>query len=88
MTKYGVKVHCRSDAEGIMSSRCLVVIALAMTVLAPVHAVAKGAPTPVHVIAAVPPVIHSLPDISAEKLLAGCGGHRYQDVATHQCRSF
>jgi hypothetical protein len=78
----------RSKSEGMMSARYLAV-ALAMMVLVPVEGLAKGAPTPVHVVAAIPPVVlHTLPDISAEKLLSGCGGHRYRDPVTQQCRGF
>jgi hypothetical protein len=72
-----------------MSARCLIVVASAMIALAPIQATAKGQPTPVHVIAAVPPVMpRALPDLSADKLLKGCGNHRYRDLTTQKCRSF
>lgn len=72
-----------------MSARYLAAVMLALMALAPVQGLAKGAPTPVHVVAAIPPVVtHTLPDISAEKLLSGCGGHRFRDPATHECRGF
>ena len=77
-----------------MPSRYVFVVASAMTALTPVLALAKGAPTPAargHVIATVPPVVTQLPQIelpSADKMLQGCGGHRYRDPATQQCRGF
>jgi hypothetical protein len=73
-----------------MFARYVLVIASAMTALAPVQTLAKGQPTPVHVIAAVPPVIpRALPsELPADKLLRGCGTHRYRDPTTQQCRSF
>jgi hypothetical protein len=72
-----------------MSARYLLVIASAMIALGPVQALAKGQPTPVHVIAAVPPVIpRALPSVSADKLLRGCGTHRYRNPTTQQCRGF
>ena len=76
-----------------MLARYVLVIASAMIVLAPVRTLAKGAPTVVHAIAAVPPLIPralptALPDVSADKLLRGCGTHRYRDPTTQRCRSF
>ena len=76
-----------------MSARYVLVIASAMVALPPVQALAKGAPTPVHAIAAVSLVVpHALPtelpNVSADKLLKGCGTHRYREPTTHQCRSF
>ena len=76
-----------------MSARYVFVIALAMIAQAPVQALAKGAPTPVHAIAAVPLVVShvlptELPNVSADKLLKGCGTHRYREATTQQCRSF
>lgn len=76
-----------------MSVRYGLVIASAMIALASVQALAKGAPTPVHAIAAVPLLVShvlptELPNVSADKLLKGCGTHRYREPTTHQCRSF
>lgn len=72
-----------------MSARYALIITSALIAVAPVQAIAKGQPTPVHVIAAVPPVIpRALPDISSDKFLRGCGTHRYRDRATQQCRGF
>jgi hypothetical protein len=72
-----------------MAARCLFVLASVMIALVPPQARAKGQPTSVHVIAAVPLVIpRALPNISPDEVLKGCGNHRYRDPTTHQCRSF
>jgi hypothetical protein len=72
-----------------MPARYVLVIASAVIALAPVQTLAKGPPTPVHVIAAVPLVVpHALPNVSADKLIKGCGTHRYRDPTTQRCRSF
>jgi len=72
-----------------MPARSLLVITSVLMALGPVQALAKGQPTVVHAIDAVPPVVHRvLPNISADELLSGCGNHRYRDVTTNQCRSF
>ena len=76
-----------------MFARYLIIVASPVIALTPVQALAKGQPTPVHVIAAVAPVVpamvaRGLPNISADKLLKGCGNHRYRDATTQQCRSF
>jgi hypothetical protein len=76
-----------------MSARFILVIASATVALAPIQALAKGQPTPTHAIAAVSLVVPhvlptELPNVSADKLLKGCGTHRYREPTTQQCRSF
>ena len=77
-----------------MSTRYVLVIASAMIAFAPVQTLAgMGAPVVFHAVATVPPVVppalpSALPDVSADKLLRGCGTHRYRDPTTRQCRSF
>ena len=81
------------NRDKVMSTRYVLVIASAMIALAPVQTVAKGAPVVFHAVAMVPPVVpralpSTFPDVSADKLLRGCGTHRYRDPTTQQCRSF
>jgi hypothetical protein len=72
-----------------MSARSLLVITSVLMALGPVQALAKGQPTVVHTIDAVPAVVqYALPNAAAAELLSGCGNHRFRDVTTHQCRSF
>jgi hypothetical protein len=76
-----------------MSARYVLVIASAMVALVPIQALAKGAPVVAHAVAAVPLVVshvvpRALPDVSTDKLLRGCGTHRYRDPTTQQCRGF
>ncbi len=73
--------------------RSALVIASMVMVLAPAVALAKGAPTVyrAHLIAAVPPLVTQLHNVqlpSADKVLQGCGGHRYRDPNTNECRGF
>jgi hypothetical protein len=73
----------------VMSARYVLAISAVVMALAPVAALAKGAPTPAHVMATVPvPLPSSLPDVSADKMLAGCGTHRFRDPNTHLCRGY
>jgi hypothetical protein len=73
-----------------MRSRCFAVVLATATVLAPACVSAKSGyvrPPPVHVTAAIPPVmLHSLPHISTHEALGGCGTHRHYNPETQKCR--
>jgi len=65
----------------------LTVIAIALVVLVPVSAMAKGGwprSQPVFVSAGL--TIPSSPLLSTHQILGGCGSKRYRDPETHKCR--
>ena len=65
-------------------------VVTALTVLTPACVAAKGGyvrPPPVHVMAAVLPVMpHPLPHISPNEVFGSCGAHRHYDRETQKCR--
>ena len=69
-----------------------VLVVASLMAFAPAGALAKGAPVVFHAhLATVPPIVTHLHDVqlpSADKVMQGCGGHRYRDPDTHECRGF